>query len=208
MASGVSAEGCAVIGFVAAQFQDLQLFITEHRGRTDAEANAAGFEYLSDASHGGENTWMAPPANPARMPFFTFWVFYTHDVVSAGSAVGLGEVKDAVQPSGVTSTKDIAYPVRLLPPLLNDLGNLGTAEQRDLHVAEGLAGLGGAGERLDAARSRLDGDLLTIRENLSSLEDADLAGAVVNLEMQQAAYEAALAALRSIDFASMASFLG
>jgi flagellar hook-associated protein 3 FlgL len=86
--------------------------------------------------------------------------------------------------------------------LIDDIGDsLG-------HVLEGLAGLGGAGERLDAARSRLDGDLLTVRENLSSLEDADLAGAVVNLEMQQAAYEAALAALRSIDFASMASFLG
>jgi hypothetical protein len=78
---------------------------------------------------------MAPPANPAHMPFFTFWVFYTHDVVSAGAAVGLGEEKDAVQPSGATSTKDIAYPVRLLPPLLTDLGNLGSAEQRDLHGA-------------------------------------------------------------------------
>jgi flagellar hook-associated protein 3 FlgL len=75
-------------------------------------------------------------------------------------------------------------------------------------VLAGLTRLGGAGERLDAARDRLDGNLITLRENLSAVEDADLAGAVVSLEMQSAAYEAALAALRSIDFASLARFLG
>jgi len=72
---------------------------------------------------------------------------------------------------------------------------------------ESLSRLGGAGERLDAARSRLSGDLLTIQENLSSLEDVDLAQAVVQLEMQQAAYEAALAALRSLDLSTLASFM-
>jgi flagellar hook-associated protein 3 FlgL len=75
-------------------------------------------------------------------------------------------------------------------------------------VLAGLAKLGGSGERLEAARDRLGSDQLALRENLSSIEDADLAGAVVGLEMQQAAYQAALAALRSIDFASLAGFLG
>ncbi len=75
-------------------------------------------------------------------------------------------------------------------------------------VLGSLSRLGGAGERLEAAQNRLESDQLTLRENLSSIEDADLAGAVVAVEMQQAAYQAALASLRSIDFASLASFLG
>jgi flagellar hook-associated protein 3 FlgL len=75
-------------------------------------------------------------------------------------------------------------------------------------VLAGLARIGGVGERLDAAIARIEGDSVTLRQNLSALEDADLAGSVVTLEMQQSAYQAALAALRSIDFASLAGFLG
>lgn len=75
-------------------------------------------------------------------------------------------------------------------------------------VLGSLATVGGVGERLEAARVRLDDDLMTVRENLSSIEDADLANSVVTLQMQQAAYEAALAALRSIDMSSLTNFIG
>jgi len=86
-----------------------------------------------------------------------------------------------------------------------------TIDEIDAALDDALAGLsklGGAGERLESARDRLTNDRLVLQENLSSIEDADLAGAVVGLEMQQASYQAALAAMRSIDFASLAGFLG
>ena len=124
-----------IIGVMVAQFQELGLIIADRHGLTDTQARTAGFEYRGDAMRGNEKTWMASASARARLPFFTFWVFYSHEVVSAGVAVGVSEGKRAVQANGATSTKDVIYPVRLLGPLRGELSNLGTPEQSDLHVA-------------------------------------------------------------------------
>ncbi len=74
-----------------------------------------------------------------------------------------------------------------------------------------LGGLGVIGARtnqIETAIARSADDVLTITEQLSSLEDVDIAEAVMDLELQQTAYEAALAAFAQSSQTSLLDFLG
>ena len=63
------------------------------------------------------------------------------------------------------------------------------------HVHEGLATLGAAGARIDSARVRTEDSLLTLRTELSEVEDVDVAEAIMNLQVEEVAYQATLQAL-------------
>ncbi len=82
----------------------------------------------------------------------------------------------------------------------------GLAAARD-RVTGGLATLGIAGARLEAEALRIDDAVLALRDELSSVEDVDLAETVLELQLHEAGYEAALAAFARSRQSSLVDFL-
>ncbi len=74
-------------------------------------------------------------------------------------------------------------------------------------VLEARSRLGAAGSRIEAARFRADAEEVTLRAQLSSVEDVDLAEAVMELQLQEVAYQAAQGALAKALQPSLAAFL-
>lgn len=74
-------------------------------------------------------------------------------------------------------------------------------------VLGGLGTVGARANQVEAAISRTQNDVLTLTEQLSSLEDVDIAEAVMDLELQKTAYEAALAAFAQSSQTSLLDFL-
>ena len=76
------------------------------------------------------------------------------------------------------------------------------------------AGPDGAGDRSDAIYARVDNiksqnttDATTMKQNLSNIEDADMAQVMMNLQAQETTYQAALAATAKAIQPSLADFL-
>lgn len=74
-------------------------------------------------------------------------------------------------------------------------------------VLDGLAVLGAAGNRLDAAYERSQVEQNTVRGYLSEVEDVDIAEAISELQMQEVAYQATLGALSKALQPSLIDFL-
>ena len=74
-------------------------------------------------------------------------------------------------------------------------------------VLEARSRLGAAGSRIEAARFRADTEEVNLRTQLSAVEDTDIAGAVMELQMQEVAYQAAQGALAKALQPSLAAFL-
>ncbi len=74
-------------------------------------------------------------------------------------------------------------------------------------VLGGLGILGARANQIETAIARNADDVITITEQLSSLEDVDIAEAVMELELQKTAYEAALAAFAQSSQTSLVDFL-
>lgn len=74
-------------------------------------------------------------------------------------------------------------------------------------VLDGLAVLGAAGNRLDAAYERSQVEQNTVRGYLSEVEDVDIAAAISELQMQEVAYQATLGALSKALQPSLIDFL-
>ncbi len=70
-----------------------------------------------------------------------------------------------------------------------------------------LTELGSAGSRIESAKQRIATDIGTLKGHLSSLEDVDLAEAVMELQMQETAYQSALAAFARSSQSSLIDFL-
>lgn len=75
------------------------------------------------------------------------------------------------------------------------------------HVGEALAKVGTAGSRVDGARQRAQDMRLTLRNELSEVENLDVAEGVMELQTQQVAFEATLQALSRALPPSLVSFL-
>ncbi len=85
---------------------------------------------------------------------------------------------------------------------------------RSLSLDDGLdtvlGALGTVGARtnqIEAAATRTQHNMETLTDQLSSLEDVDIAEAVMDLQLQQTAYEAALAAFAQSSQTSLLDFL-
>jgi flagellar hook-associated protein 3 FlgL len=104
----------------------------------------------------------------------------------------------------------------LLEQLATDL-EAGTADQvgarvGDLKVASdritsALGQIGAATNRVESARERATDLTLTLRTELSSVQDVDLAAGMMELQVQQVAYEATLQALAKALPPSLVAFL-
>ena len=74
-------------------------------------------------------------------------------------------------------------------------------------VLGGLGIIGARANQVETAIARNADDMITLTQQLSSLEDVDIAEAVMDLELQQTAYEAALAAFARSSQSSLVDFL-
>jgi flagellar hook-associated protein 3 FlgL len=74
-------------------------------------------------------------------------------------------------------------------------------------VADALSVIGTTTNRVESARGRNEGLLLTLRTELSQIEDVDIAQGVMELQVQQVAYEATLQALGRALPPSLVAFL-
>jgi flagellar hook-associated protein 3 FlgL len=86
-------------------------------------------------------------------------------------------------------------------------GHLGTLQARSTQVADNLSVIGAATNRIESARARSIDLSLTLRTELSNVEDLDLSRGIMELQIQEVAYEATLAALGRALPPSLVGFL-
>jgi flagellar hook-associated protein 3 FlgL len=95
--------------------------------------------------------------------------------------------------------------------LQTDPTQLGTLQTQlgaqTTQVQNELAQVGSRFLRVQTMQSQNSSDGLTMKQNLSSIEDADVAQVMVQLQAQQVAYQAALAATARAIQPSLADFL-
>ncbi len=104
-----------------------------------------------------------------------------------------------------TVLADIARNLRTDPAALTvDLGRLDNAIKG---VQNRLSDVGSRYSRMDQARETADDRVLTLKGDLSSVEDIDLPKTIVDLQMQEAAYQAALGATKRVVQPSLVDFL-
>lgn len=74
-------------------------------------------------------------------------------------------------------------------------------------VLASLTRLGAVGARIEGAQLRIGEDISTIKAQLSAVEDVDLAEAVMEMQLQESAYTAALGAFARSSQTSLVDFL-
>lgn len=74
-------------------------------------------------------------------------------------------------------------------------------------IGDALSRIGAATNRVESARSRAESQLLSVRTELSNVQDVDVAEGIMELQIQQVAYEATLQALSKALPPSLVSFL-
>jgi flagellar hook-associated protein 3 FlgL len=74
-------------------------------------------------------------------------------------------------------------------------------------VSTSLSNVGASEQRLNALKSQNTSDSLTLQQTLSSVEEPDLTQAVMQMQMQQNAYQAALAVTARVIQPSLVNFL-
>lgn len=103
-----------------------------------------------------------------------------------------------------------------LDALANDLenglpggigGSLAQLDTASARMRGALAEIGARVNRVDLLRQRAEDHLVTLKSNLSETEDVDLPKAVVDLQLQESAYKAALSATARAIQPSLLDFL-
>jgi flagellar hook-associated protein 3 FlgL len=82
-----------------------------------------------------------------------------------------------------------------------------TLDTQTNNVQQGLAEVGARFTRVDSMKSQNSSDALTMKKNLSNIEDVDLAKVMMDLQVQQVAYQAALSATARAIQPSLSDFL-
>ncbi len=86
-------------------------------------------------------------------------------------------------------------------------GDLGAVDGHLERVWGARSQVGARYAQLEAMRDRTDSDLLLLRERLSEIEDIDLPATIVDLQLQETAYQAALSATARSVQPSLLDFL-
>jgi flagellar hook-associated protein 3 FlgL len=86
-------------------------------------------------------------------------------------------------------------------------GRLAALDRALATISDNLATIGAATNRVDAARERALDNSLTIRTELSNVEDVDVAQGMMELQIQEIGYQATLQALAQALPPSLVSFL-
>lgn len=104
-----------------------------------------------------------------------------------------------------TTLRLVSDAVRNDPTQLDSLG--ATLDSQVSNAQTQLAQVGARFRRVDAVKTQNTADAVTMKQNLSSIEDADLAQVMMQLQTQQIAYQAALQATAKAIQPSLADFL-
>ena len=104
-----------------------------------------------------------------------------------------------------TTLAQISAAVRSNPSGLDTLGP--TLETKTQHVQTQLGQIGARFQRVEAMQNQNQADAVTMKKNLSNIEDVDLAEVMMQLQTQQVAYQAALQATARALQPSLADFL-
>jgi flagellar hook-associated protein 3 FlgL len=99
----------------------------------------------------------------------------------------------------------ISDAIRTNPSGLDSLST--TLESKTQQVQNSLGQIGARFQRVEAIQSQNQADAATMKKNLSNIEDVDLAEVMMQLQTQQVAYQAALAATARVLQPSLADFL-
>ena len=86
-------------------------------------------------------------------------------------------------------------------------GRLDALDAGVARVNKGLASVGAATNRIDAAMVRNSDEQLALKGELAKVQDVDLAEAIMDLQTQEVAYQATLAALSRVLQPSLVDFL-
>jgi flagellar hook-associated protein 3 FlgL len=86
-------------------------------------------------------------------------------------------------------------------------GHLDGLTRASGRITDALGDIGAATNRVDSATARTNDLLLTLRTELSQIEDVDMAHGIMELQVQQVAYEATLQALGKALPPSLVAFL-
>lgn len=126
-----------------------------------------------------------------------------------GAAVRVDVTGPEVFGSGATSlfnvVQQVADDLRTNPDNLNaDLGALDGAMK---NLTNKLADVGARSNRLDSMRQAADDTLISLQSRQSEVEFIDLPKTIVELQMQQNAYQAALGATQRVVTPSLVEFL-
>lgn len=105
-----------------------------------------------------------------------------------------------------TTLTDVATDLRSgnTQAVLGKLDDMDRAQQR---LSAGLAAIGAATNHIDAAMVRNDDEQITLKGELSKVEDIDMAAAIMELQTQEVAYQATLGALSRVLQPSLVDFL-
>lgn len=171
---------------------------------------------LANATHQGRGLFSGFSAGDAVEKVAGTWTY-----VGDGGQINRRVSENEVVTINVTA--DVAFGFTAGTDVFTVLDNLETALYADdtagietalANVDDGLqtvlGGLGIIGARanqVETAMARNADDMITITQQLSSLEDVDIAEAVMDLQLQQTAYEAALAAFAQSSQSSLVDFL-
>jgi flagellar hook-associated protein 3 FlgL len=104
-----------------------------------------------------------------------------------------------------THMNQLADAIRTNPGGLDTL--VADLDTRTQAVQTSLAEVGARWARVETMKERNSADALTMKQNLSNVEDTDMARAVMELQMQEVAYQAALQATARAIQPSLVDFL-
>lgn len=99
----------------------------------------------------------------------------------------------------------LANAIRTDPAQLDTL--VADLDTRTTTIQGALSTVGARYKRVETMKDRNSADALTMKQNLSNVEDADMAQTMVELQMQEVAYQAALAATSRAIQPSLVDFL-
>lgn len=106
----------------------------------------------------------------------------------------------------LTFLEDLAIKVEEGAP--DEIGaELGAVEAAMDRISDARSGIGAATNRIDSAVGRAESLSLTLRTELSDVEDVDVAEGIMELQVQQVGYEATLQALSQALPPSLVAFL-
>ncbi|MGA9597246.1 MAG: flagellar hook-associated protein FlgL [Acidimicrobiia bacterium] len=171
---------------------------------------------LANAKHQGRGLFSGFSSGDAVQKIAGNWT-YTGDTGQINRRVGENEVVTVNVTGdvalGFSAGDDIFTVLDNLEASLyaNDTTGIETSiADLDSSLDTVLGGLGTIGARtnqVEAALGRTQHDIQSITDQLSSIEDVDIAEAVMDLQLQKTAYEAALAAFSQSSRTSLLDFL-
>ncbi|GIV00972.1 MAG: flagellar hook-associated protein FlgL [Actinomycetota bacterium] len=171
---------------------------------------------IANARNGGQGLFAGTATAPAVTNVGGVWT-YTGDATRVVRRVGDGEdvvvSVTADEIFGLGTGADTFTMLENLASLVTsgDAAGVGAAIA-DLDAAlgrvlDGLAEIGAAGNRIERAQARLGDEQVALTSQLSEVQDADLAEAVMELQLQQVAYQATLGAMTQVLQPSLVDFL-